>query len=609
MKKYKIFYKMSALLLCFVMLLPLCSCSPSEPEKIEYKTALAVSSSFTGSRTFSATYPFSPDSDENEKLSRLVKNDCPSSLAYTYEKTDSCVTYTFTLSFSSFSDYISKLTDILGSRPTVTFSNPKTALTSGWRIEESFQSSQLLGWLGSAARAEQISDFDLPAEETSTTVTFDSETVSTLPAISVNKLTGTPIKSIKISTVNKKSTYDRTFIFTVSQTSFDSLGSKLSDYFASVTDESAQSDWQIENDSYTYTATFTDLTIKQLEGFTNRLLSSVYGDADYTDKITGSTPLASQNSFTETLDFSNYVSDNNSDVPIEYTYTTSDLSELDSCSIYSDFEWTNADTLTTDNNPGKTVGISVRQPSLTLRINDGKQYIPKMIDITLTPLDNENITKAFSFSYDISDLGYEASNYTASYFRDLGLNPTETSEGKLAVCSISFTGTPAELNSKIPNIFGQNNLMTLTSDVPFMTLRTVKHIEDKVDLTSILIGKNLETPVTYTLMPREGEIASSLTLTNDDTAEPAPADKNENGSYSILLAGSKAVLSSDLSVANVSDIIFFCVVSLIIILIAIALIFFLRSRKPEQTALPTGNKGNTPLKKSTPKSKLPHKSL
>ena len=593
MKPVNFIRKFIILALCGFALLILSSCSPSEPDKVNYKTTLTFSPSFAGTRTFTVTYPASaaaPGSEGAETLDRLIQSSCPSSLAHSLDKSSGSLSYTFTLSFSSFSDYMSKLTDILGTRPSVTFANPDTPLTQGWRIEESFESSQLLNWLTVSAHAEQIYDYDIPTEETSTSVTFNSETVKTEPTISVNKLNGYPIKSIKISTINKKSTFDRIFIFTISQNTFDSLGDKISKYFSSVTDNTAVTSWQIENSEYTYTVEFKDITLKQLEGYTNRLFSSVYGDTSYVDKDVGSTPLAYQNSFTETIDFSGYVSNNNTDVPVEYTYTTSDKSELGSCLIYSGLDWTNATEFTTDNDPGRVVGISSKQPSLTIRINDGKQYKPKTIDITLTPLDNDNIKKTFAFSYDISDNGFEASNYTASYFENLGVSTTQTSEGKTAVCTIEFTGTPAELNSKITKIFGEGNLITFSCHVPFMTLRTTKHIEDSVDLSSILIGENIDTPVNYTLVSREWEIAKSLTKTTEGSDEKVYADKNEVGTYSLLLAGSKANLSSEISVANISDIIVFCIISVIIILLTLAAILFLRSKHISHTPLPEGNK-------------------
>ena len=594
-------------------LLLLCACSSGEREKTDLRTTLSVTSSFAGTRTITVAYPTgtaAPGSEFADTLEKIIYSNCPQSMTYTMDTSSGKVVYTFTLAFSSFSDYTAKLTDLLGAKPSVTFSNPNTALTTGWRIEENFQSCQLLSWIENAAHKQEIYYLDNPTSESAPSVVFNNETAPTLPTISVNKLTGYPIRSIKITTLNKKGMYDRTIAFKVDTTTFDALGNKISDYFKTVTDSSAVTDWTIENKIYTYTVKFSDLTVKQLEGYTNRLMSSVYGDAEYLGKTSGSTPLAYQNSFTETLDFSNYVSNNNSNVPIEYIYSVEGNSELDNCRIYTDSEWKPAEHLTSDNNTGKKVGITEDSPLLTLKINDGKQYTPRSIDICLTPADNEQLQKNYSFMYDISDAGFEASNYTASYFRNTGLNVTETSDTDkgLAICTVSFSGSPALLNSKITDIFGDDNLITLSSYVPSMTLRTTKHIEDKIDLSSILVGKNVDTPVTYTLKPREGEMAKSLSIKTAENPEPQYAEKKD-GIYSVLTAGSKASITCEISTPNISDIIIFCTVSVIVILIAVALIFFFRNKKLPQPAL-TGNRNETPavpIKKQHPA--LPEKKI
>ncbi len=607
--KFSKFLHFAAVLICLSCVMLLCACSSPEKEKTDIRTSLSISSSFSGTRTVIVSYPNSvaaPGSDFADNLERIIYSNCPSSMTYTCDTNSGKVVYTFTLAFSSFSDYNSKLTDLLGDKPSVAFANPNTALTTGWRIEEGFQSSQLLSWIENAAHAEQIYYLDNPTSESSTSVVFNNESVSTVPTISVNKLTGYPIRSIKINTVNKNSLYDRTITFKIDTATFDALGNKISDYFKSVTDSSASTDWMIENKVYTYTVKFTDITIKQLEGYTNRLMYSVYGDAEYIDKDTGSTPLAYQNSFTETLDFSNYVSNNNSNVPVEYTYSVLGTSELDACRLYIDSEWVPAEKLTTDNNSGKKVGITESLPLMILKINDGKQYNPKNIDICLTPMDNEQMQKEYSFCYEISSNGYEASNYTAEYFRNSGIQATETANDSYAICTITFTGSPASLNSKITDIFGDDNLITISSYVPFMTLRTTKHIEDKIDLSSLLVGKNINTPVTYTLKARDGESARSLTIKTSDEEEPENIEKKD-GCFTTLTKGSKAFLTSEISTPNVSDIILFCTLSVIIILIAIAMIFFLKNKKIPAPALKSGANGNPTIAKPKTPPALPEK--
>lgn len=112
-----------------------------------------------------------------------------------------------------------------------------------------------------------------------------------------------------------------------------------------------------------------------------------------------------------------------------------------------------------------------------------------------------------------------------------------------------------------------------------MTLRTTKHIEDTVDLSSILVGKNIETPVTYTVKPRSGEYTKYLNLTVLAQSETKYSDKNDKGEYSISLGGTKGLVKTDVSAANISDIIIFCTVSLIILLVALGIIIFLLNRR------------------------------
>lgn len=587
----------AVIIAAMLMIVMLCSCSKQEPENVQYSTFLSISSSFSGVRTINIIYPTSiiePGSQNAENLEKIISKYCPSSITYSKSEDKDRISYTFTMSFSSFSDYTSKISDILGNQPVVIFSNPNTALTTGWRIEEDFQSMQLFDWIRIKAKADGIDLPDFPSDEPETKVTFGNETVSTTPAVSVNRLTGQPIEKIKIVTVNKttstESLFDRTITFTVTQKTFDSLGDKLTQYFSSVTDSSAASQWLLENNLYTYTASFENISLKQLEGYTNKLFSSVYGDISYLDKTIGSTALAYQNSYTETIDFSNYVGQNNSDVPVEYTYSLTNNSDLDECRIYSDMKWTIASDLLEANNPGKIAAIRNQSPSLTLRINDGKQYVPKSIDVAVTPLDNNNIRKSVSFVYDIADEGYEASDYTASYFTPLGIVTSQTVDGGYALCTISINGSAGEINAKLADIFGDGNIISSSSEIPAMTLRTKKYIEDCIDLSSLLTGKNTDTPVNYIVNPADGESAESLIYQPNNDSDPVYAEPDENGRYQLPLTDMSGTFRCTVSAPNIFDVVIFCIISMIMILATFGIIFFLKNRRVSQPAIEEGKK-------------------
>ncbi len=569
-----------------------CACGSQKAENVLYSTSLTVSSGFSGTRTVTITYPPSvidPRSKTAEDFEASIRKNCPSSITYVKGNYSDKTEYTFSLAFTSFSDYKAKIADLLGNEPTLTFSNPNTPLAKGWRINEDFQSCQLFDWIANAAKADGVSLPDYQSEEPQTKVVWGNTPVSTGPVINVNKLSGYPIEKINIVTVNRttatQSLFDRTINFTIKQKTFDALGDKLKQYFTSVTEKTAKSDWFLENNHYIYTVNFEGITQKQLEGYTNRLFSSVYGDISYVDKTVGSTALAYQNSFTETLDFSNYIGPDNEDVPVEYTYSLTNNSKLDECRIYTDMKWISAPDLLDTNNPGKIAAIKNQSPSITLRINDGKQYVPRSIDIIVTPLDNNNIRKSIAFVYDIAQNGYEASDYTASYFAPLGMIASKTVEDGCSVCTVTVNGSAAEINAKLNDIFGDKNLIDSSSTVPFMTLRTRKSLQDTVDLSALLVSDNLDTPVHYIVTPADGEMVESLSLQYADSTEIIAAEPDAENRWSLTLSNTTARLDFVVSAPNIADIIIFSIISLVLILTAVGLIFFLRSRKLPVPAL------------------------
>lgn len=593
--------KLSVLIMSVLSIILFSACNRSEPEKVQLETALSVDNSFSGTRTVLCKFPQSviKKGSENEiNLDKVIQKYCPDSMEYTKNITDEQIVYSFQIKFGSATDYTDKVTDITGSQATVSFSNPDTVLTSGWKIEENFQSSQLLKWIFSGAKDEEFGGFDFSMEETKTTAALNNDIKSSsTPVISINNLKGYPVQKIRIETVNKKkSVYDRTFIFTISQTTFDELGNKLTNYFKNATDSSASSaEWLLENNAYLYTVKFTDVSLKELEGYTNNLLSSVYNDISYEDKTTGSTPLAEQNKFYETLDFSNYVGNNNENVPIEYVYSVSGSTELGECILYENGEWTPAADFLDSNKYGRVVAIKNNSSLLNLEISDGKQYEASAIDFTVIPLEDDNISKTITFRYDTATGGNEASDYTKSYFESLNKGAVQSVEGSESICSVTFTGNASELNSIIPTVLGSGNTISYSQYYPSMTLRTVNRFVDHINLTELLVGKNNDTPVNYYIITRNGDIVKSFKSVPEQSAADETSlsenlstlEKDKNGAVYISLSGTENDVSFDISVADVPSIVFFCIVAFIMAVLAVIIIIYLKKQK-DYTSLPVG---------------------
>ncbi len=564
----------------------LTACSQKKEELVDISTSLKFNQSFSGTRTIIVKFPksiVSIGSPKETSLDKVVQKYCPDSIKYSKDIADGMIVYTFSLNFTSAHDYSEKIEKIIEKPVNVAFSNPNTVLTHGWKLQEDFSSVQLLSWIAEGAEKENFEDLSFKSVEKTTKASLNDDEVSTDEIISVNNLSGYPIQKIRIDTVNKNTVFDRTVTFTISQTTFDELRDKLTDYFMNVTASSAKFDWPLENGSYLYKVKFEDISLQELEGYTNKLLNSVYCDASYTDTSAGSTPLAEQNSFTETLDFSSYISNSKTNVPIEYTYSVENSEELGECQLYQNGEWIPATNLMDSNKYGKLSAIKSSDSFIKLRINDGKQYICSSVDISCTPLDDDKIEKDITFSYDIATGGNEAVNYALSYFKRMDIPAEHAVEGGKNTCTVKFIGTSEEVSKSFADIFGSENKTAFKEYMPMMTLRTIKQFNDNIDLSKIITGKNNDTPINYSIKTNSGDILKKFSAeyesSGDDSKKTINADIS-NGQDSIRLESAHADISFDVSSLNFPDIIAMCILSAVIITGGIFAVFIIRKRKP-----------------------------
>ena len=561
----------------------LASCSQKTDENVDVSTSLQFDKSFSGSRTVTMTFPESTTGSSTESsLDKVVQKYCPDIMEYSRDTADGKIKYSFVLKFNSAHDYSQKVEKITGTPVNIAFSNPDTVLTQGWKLQEDFSSTQLFKWIHDGADAENFEDLDFKMSEKNSVVSFGSDSAETSPIISVNKLSGYPIQKIAIDTVNQKDVFDRTISFTITQTTFDELNDKLTNYFKGITEGASKSEWLLDHGIYLYKVRYDDLSLKELAGYTSNLLHSVYCDISYTDKSVGSTVLAEQNSFTETLDFSNYISNSNVNVPIEYTYQVEGSAELSECQLYENGEWTPATNLMDSNRYGKLSAIKSTDSFIKLRINDGKQYTCSAIDVDFTALDGNTLEKAVTFKYDIATGGNEAVKYALSYFEHMGINAESNVDGGKNTCTVKFTGTPEEVNLAFANVFGSQNKTDTSSYTPFMTLRTTKKFTEHLDLSPLIVGKNIDTPITYCVTAKYGDIIKKMNITynaENGTSKTENADTKSNSkTVALELKSACAEIHFDVSTPNVSDIIAMCIRSVIITAGGITALFLLRKR-------------------------------
>lgn len=607
------------------------SCRGEQKEDVEISTSISLNHSFTGTRTIVMTFPKSiiaPGSETESNLDRVVEKYCPDSLTYAKNKVNDKISYSFNLKFEDKRDYIQKTTELRGSPTIVSFSNPTSVMTNGWKLEENFESYELLGWICREAKNNDYSGFDFNTKETLTNVSLDGQIFSSQAKISVNCLKGIPVQKLSVTTINKKNdNYDRTISFTLGETDFKSSEKSIREYFRNQTHRKATySDWDEQGNAATYTVKFTNVSLTEMVGCTNQILDTIYCKSEYNDKSIGSTALAEQNSFVDSLDFSSFIGLNGQNVSVEYSYSMQDsAAELSEAQIYDNGDWVKALDLMSTNRYGHLAAIKSNESYLQLKVNDGKQYNASSIEIIAKPTEDNKIQKSITFKYDIAKDGNLASQYASDYFSKLNIGAELNMEGDKNTCTITFSGTPDELNAKIPAIFGEKNLIHYSSKNQFMMLRTMKSFTDHVDFSSLITGKNSKIPVYYSLATENGDIVKTFRInsTDPETKKEATVDsdlkKNDKGLISFDSSKDKFNASDfdiefNVSSPNIPEIIFCCIVSFIVVLIAVFMLFVFKNRKSyiglgpgtSHTALP-GDKKQLAVRKQRKKSITPKK--
>ena len=118
-----------------------------------------------------------------------------------------------------------------------------------------------------------------------------------------------------------------------------------------------------------------------------------------------------------------------------------------------------------------------------------------------------------------------------------------------------------------------------------MTLRTVRQFTDHIDFSSMLTGKNIDTPVNYYVTAQGGDIIKSLTAESDSKNESSSPESSSafsddgNGTYCIRLNNAVTDVKFDVSVPNTADIVVFSIFAVLITAAAIVMIFLLKNKK------------------------------
>lgn len=615
-----------ALLITFIIaaVFSLSSCNKKEKETVDLQTTLSVqgkNDTISGKRTMVLTFPesvISPGSEADTNLAKVIQKYKPDSMNYSRTTVDGKIQYTLEIPFKSHLAYYENTSDAMGEHTPSSISHPDTIMTKGWRIKEEFQSIDLIqGWLSEGIKKEDFGGLDFDIVESKTFVSLDNKIEETSPVIQYNELHGNPIEKIRIKTTKTSADSDRTsthltrsFVFTITKDTYDSDPENIEKYFLSRTESASSVTWPLNDElqAYEFTFVYDDCSPEKLETCTKNLLASNYGDLQYVSNSEGSTVLAKQNLFNETLDFSNYITHNSNPVPIEYIYSIEENTELSSCQISENDIWKPAETLDEDRY-GTKCAIKYADTILKLRINDGTQYQANSINIESIPLSGDELEKNITFRFDLNKGGKEASEYVESFLKKR-YDVVSYNEGEERLSKVTISGSTESLSDmlsdilsiKDPNQRSRKNSMTFSHENQPMTLRTMNHYTDKIDLSALLIGVNKDVTVNYSVKTQSGDIIKSFSYKSSSSDDSGDSDLSVDDDHTAWLRnikGSVITVSFDITTPNEKDIVFFSVISVIMVLIAAAMMFWL-SKKPlpaiglgsgsSSSGLPGGNK-------------------
>lgn len=292
-------------------------------------TTLTINNDLSGSRVMELVIDQSVF-DENftgtiEELNETITETCPADLAWVYDDSTGIKTYTFTLEFTSPTDYKTKVDAIIGegSDAQITISKVESVWASGIYVEESFSSEELLMWLQNAVVEKGFVDSSDASNVFSlgdNTVAFAGNTYSVSDYIECDRMETIPINSINLYTdVKGYDCYSKRIELSIPDSSMDLKGAEIKAWLAERVPEGAEANWVEDGTDSVYTVSKSDMTAEALATFLNEYFDTENCTVEQRKITEDMSPFSFNIELVEMVDFSNYMSgDSLYDIDINY---------------------------------------------------------------------------------------------------------------------------------------------------------------------------------------------------------------------------------------------------------------------------------------------------
>ncbi len=564
--------KTISLLLAVLVLVPMILLTACGNKNATVESVMEIDSNYVGHRKITVTYPLDADIDE---LTEILKDNSPipagkaSKFEYFGVEQDG---YSFVLDivFDSQDDYIAKMSELVGRQVQSDMQQMETVMCTGTRMKEDFDVSDIIRWMTDLSlENEHTKNIDF--EYSVNTVSINGTVFNTDSTVDISEREGEAVESITIETANlKNDTFDRTVAFLIPNKTYEKLAGSIESYFASITPNNAQyADWTNKGENWEYKVILKG--VENLGEGTVRLLGNDFHHIGYGHFGNVESPLSESLAFEESFNTFSFVGKKGEAVELTYKYALPTKT-------------THGDGMMLTNGSWEKVGkwsegvysVTTDSDIFNIRIPDGIQYSIEGIDMKLHVLDNDSFTKTIEFLYEKAD-GMDAMLFAQDFFRNKGALVETGENDEHLFCRVTCSGTSSQITDQYVALFGSGNFMTYKVKQPALSLSKKSRMTDYIDFSYMLNSENAQKPITYTVESDSNEKIKNLSLEGGETVK----HKSDDTVFCVLVPQGKGVVSYKGKIPNAGRVVLFCIVSVSIISLAVA-VFYLKFRKKKK---------------------------
>ncbi len=582
--------KTFSLVLVVMLVMSMLMLSACSGDKVMVESVLEMDSNYVGHRVITVKYPLSTHIDAlSEKLIQNypLKDSDNATFEYLGVKQDG-YTFVMDIAFESRDEYLKTVSALVGREVMSGMSRPDSVLTSGTRMLEDFDVSDLIKWM-TVLSAENEETKSLLYDYSVNTVSIDNEVFNTGSTIDISKREGMPINSIVIETTNlKDGTYDRTITFSIPNKTYLDLAGSIEEYFsANTSKEASYSDFTSLGTSWEYKVIYKALSIEKLSEYTAMLLDTSKDEVFYGDKDNSSTPLSEGLVFEESFDTFSFINSDKESVALQYKYALPTKTTHGDGSLYDGGKWSTVGAW-----QDGVYSVGVDADTMNIRIPDGIQYSINGISMKLEVVDKNNFVRLTEFLYSKTQ-GIDGMLYAKNFFETKGVRVETDEDEDNLICRVICEGSDAQITDQLVKCFGSGNFMAYDVKERALSLSAKTQLSDYINLGYMLTSTNANRPITYTVKSSWKENIVDIRC---DSAQPQKA--KDSAQFTVDVNGGEGTVLYNGNIPNILNIIIYCIIGAIMFFATIAIIIYMlykrrKTSADKQALLPTVSQQTT----------------